>query len=115
MKKANRLKKNEEFQIVFQRGKSVANRQFVVYHLTKEKQVNTRIGLSVSKKLGNAVKRNHIKRLVRESLRELIPKLKQNQDLILIARKPVTDMDLEQVKKSIYHVLQKGRLYDKSN
>ncbi|STY44691.1 Ribonuclease P protein component [Listeria grayi] len=52
MKKAYRIKKNQEFQTVFKRGKSVANRQFVVYLLKQESaDTHFRIGLSVSKKL----------------------------------------------------------------
>ncbi|WP_096186089.1 ribonuclease P protein component [Evansella halocellulosilytica] len=110
MKKENRLKKNEEFQIVFQRGTSVANRQFVVYQVEKKAQKDVRIGLSVSKKIGNAVTRNRIKRLIREVLRDLIPELKQNYDLIIIARKPVAEMNQHEVKKSINHVLNRAKL-----
>ncbi|MBD2813096.1 ribonuclease P protein component, partial [Xenorhabdus sp. Vera] len=71
MKKKHRIKKNDEFQAVFQKGKSNANRQFVVYQLDKEEQPNFRIGLSVSKKIGNAVVRNRIKRMVRQAITEL--------------------------------------------
>ncbi|WP_088036656.1 ribonuclease P protein component [Evansella clarkii] len=115
MKKTNRLKKNEEFQKVFQQGTSVANRQFVVYFLDKEEQTNIRIGLSVSKKLGNAVKRNKIKRLLREGLREFLPEMNSNLDLIIIARKPAAEMELEEIRKSLRHVLHKGRLLQKYN
>ncbi|MBU9722299.1 MULTISPECIES: ribonuclease P protein component [Bacillaceae] len=110
MKKENRLKKNEEFQVVFQRGSSVANRQFVVYKLKKTDQKNIRIGLSVSKKLGNAVIRNRIKRLLREGLRELIPSLNGSYDVVLIARKPVTEMDMLSINKSLKHVFKLGKL-----
>ncbi len=50
MKKRNRLKKNEDFQKVFKRGTSMANRQFVLYTLDQPKQEELRVGLSVSKK-----------------------------------------------------------------
>lgn len=50
MKKDFRVKKDKEFQEAFKKGKSVANRQFVVYILKKPEQENFRIGLSVSKK-----------------------------------------------------------------
>lgn len=110
MKKENRLKKNEEFQQVFKRGKSVANRQFVVYYLKKEQQTNIRVGISVSKKLGNAVVRNKIKRLVREAIREIIPNLNQSCDLVIIARKPTVEMSLDEIKKSLKHVLKLSRV-----
>ena len=68
MKKAYRVKKEADFQKVFHQGESMANRQFVVYSLNKENQSHFRVGLSVGKKLGNAVKRNEIKRKIRHVL-----------------------------------------------
>ncbi|SDZ65074.1 ribonuclease P protein component [Evansella caseinilytica] len=110
MKKDNRLKKNEEFQKVFQQGTSVANRQFVVYSLFKKDQDTLRIGLSVSKKIGNAVARNKVKRYIREGMREFIPQMKPDRDLIIIARQPVVGMGVDEVRRSLHHVLQRGKL-----
>jgi len=56
MKKSYRVKKDREFQQVFHKGKSTANRQFVIYKLNKEAQAHFRVGISVSKKLGNDIK-----------------------------------------------------------
>ncbi|WP_147802525.1 ribonuclease P protein component [Alkalicoccus halolimnae] len=111
MKKQHRLKKNEEFQHVFQRGSSAANRQFVVYQLPRQEQTHIRIGLSVSKKLGNAVQRNRIKRLMKEVLRDLTEDLKQEYDVVIIARKPAASMELEEVTKSLRHVLKVAKLF----
>lgn len=110
MRKEYRIKKNKDFQKVFKHGRSFANRQFVVYVLEKEAQNNFRIGLSVSKKLGNAVKRNEIKRYMRRSIHELKDKLVRNHDYVIIARKPVADMDFFEVKKSLIHVLKVGKM-----
>ena len=66
MEKAYRIKKNTDFQTIYKRGKSVANRQFVVYTYNSNKN-HFRLGISVSKKLGNAVTRNRIKRAIREN------------------------------------------------
>src|SRR5690625_6011044 len=71
MKKAFRIKDNKEFQEVFQKGKSFANRQLVVYYKKKPMQSHFRIGLSVGKKIGNAVTRNRIKRYLRQAFHEL--------------------------------------------
>ncbi|PTL37696.1 ribonuclease P protein component [Alkalicoccus saliphilus] len=111
MKKQHRLRKNEEFQKVFQHGKSAANRQFVVYQLSRRGQEHVRIGLSVSKKLGNAVQRNRIKRLMKEALRGTAEELRQDCDVVIIARKPAASMELEEVQKSLKHVLKVAKLY----
>lgn len=105
MKKEFRIKKNKEFQEVFKKGKSYANRQFVVYVLPKKDQVHFRIGLSVSKKIGNAVKRNEIKRYIRQSFHELMGEVHNENDYIIIARKPAAEMNFHEVKKSLIHVL----------
>ena len=71
MKKSYRVKRDKDFNAIFKSGQNVANRKFVVYRLRKD-QPHFRVGLSVSKKLGNAVTRNRIKRLIRHSLRPMI-------------------------------------------
>ncbi|MCP3763094.1 ribonuclease P protein component [Domibacillus sp. A3M-37] len=109
MKKSFRIKKNDDFQTVFSKGKSFANRQFVVYMYKKEQNVPFRIGLSVSKKLGNAVVRNRIKRYIRQSFTELKADIKPGYDFIVIARKPAADLSCAEVKGSLIHVLKLAR------
>ncbi len=110
MRKEQRIKKNTDFQLVFNHGKSTANRQFVIYILKKNNQANFRIGLSVSKKIGNAVTRNRIKRLIREAFKEIKAELPTNYDFVIIARKPTANMDFHQVKSSIIHILKLAKL-----
>jgi ribonuclease P protein component len=107
----NRLRKNEEFQIVFKQGKSVANRQFVIYSLEKEEQNDFRVGISVSKKMGNAVKRNHLRRWIKELIRLRAEEIKKNQDFIVICRLPAVDLDFDQFKSSLYHCMKKANLF----
>ncbi|MFJ8087915.1 ribonuclease P protein component [Lysinibacillus sp. NPDC095746] len=114
MKKRQRVKKNDDFQKVFKKGKSFANRQFVVYFLEKEGQAEFRIGLSVSKKLGNAVTRNQIKRYIRQSIHELKDELKPNMDYVIIARQPAATMDFHEVKQSLQHVLRIAKALKKA-
>jgi len=113
MKKEFRIKKNEEFQHTFRNGKTFANRQLVIYYLHKPGQEHFRIGLSVGKKIGNAVTRNRIKRLLRQSFLELEPEIKNEYDIVIIARKPTKDMTLKEMKKSLTHLLYKQRLLNK--
>lgn len=111
MKKEYRVKKNKEFQEAFKKGKSFANRQFVVYLLIKPNQEHFRIGLSVSKKLGNAVTRNQIKRYIRQAFLEIEDQVKNEYDYVIIARKPASEMGLDEIKKSLTHVLKIAKVF----
>ena len=73
----------------------------MIYTLNKPNQSHFRIGLSVSKKIGNAVTRNQIKRYVRQTFHELDGQLHNETDYIIIARKPTAEMDFFEVKKSL--------------
>ncbi|ASN07258.1 ribonuclease P protein component [Virgibacillus necropolis] len=113
MKKAFRIKDNEEFQLLFKKGKSFANRQLVVYYMEKEGQAHFRIGISVGKKIGNAVTRNRIKRHLRHAFQDLKEEIAKPSDIIIIARQPTKDMSYEQFKKSLIHLLSRERLIKK--
>ncbi|MDY0409935.1 ribonuclease P protein component [Virgibacillus soli] len=113
MKKEYRVKDNKDFQTIFKHGKSFANRQLVLYYLHKPNQEHFRIGLSVGKKLGNAVLRNQIKRYLRQAFHELEKDVKQEYDFIVIARTPTREMGLRDFKKSLSHLLSKERLLHK--
>lgn len=105
MNKRQRIKKDKEFQLVFKKGKSYANRQFIVYIYRKEGQEDFRFGLSVSKKVGNAVTRNRIKRFLRQSFLEIKDELRKDMDYVVIARNQAAEKDFHETKKSLQHVL----------
>ncbi|WP_100011702.1 ribonuclease P protein component [Lentibacillus sediminis] len=107
MKKAFRIKKNEEFQAAFKHGKSFANRQLVIYYVKKPDQEHIRVGLSVGKKIGNAVTRNRIKRYLRQAFQEMEAQIREEYDIVIIARKPTKDMGQEEIRKSLNHLLYK--------
>lgn len=121
MKKQFRIKKNKEFQVAFRKGKSFANRQLVIYYVEKPEQSHFRIGLSVGKKIGNAVVRNRIKRYLRQAFQELEESILRPDDIVIIARKPTKEMGYEEIKKSLIHLLnrecflrrKKGKLRNK--
>ncbi|GAB7388495.1 ribonuclease P protein component [Bacillaceae bacterium] len=110
MRRENRLKKNEDFQKIFRYGKSTANRQFVIY-LLEGKEEGFRAGISVSKKIGKAVVRNRVKRLVREAIRAKEDRIRPRVDFVVIARTPVADMDYEELSKCLYHAMGKAKLF----
>ena len=90
MKKELRVKKSTEFETIIKKRKSVANREFVLYWNPNDLE-HMRIGLSVGKKIGNAVARNKTKRQVRMMVHELF-------------RKPYSQNDFEQNKKSLQNL-----------
>ncbi|MBA4494114.1 ribonuclease P protein component [Paenactinomyces guangxiensis] len=112
MQQEYRLKRRNDFRRVFRAGESFANRQFVVYVYLRREPGPTRIGISVSKKVGNAVVRNRIKRLVKEVAREWVPQLRKQVDIVVIARKPVAVMDYVQVKSSLRHVFTRAGVFE---
>lgn len=93
----------------------MANRQFVLYRLKKQDQTMFRLGLSVSKKVGNAVTRVQVKRYIRQVFLELSNELDPSCDYVVIARKPAADLNFHETKKSLTHVMKKARVLKSEN
>ncbi len=108
MQKELRLRKREDFSKVYRTGKSVANYQFVLYYREQSVRPAFRLGISASKKLGNAVVRNRLRRTVKEIWRLNQDRILPNYDYVVIIRKAAVDMDYQQMEKSMLHVLKKG-------
>src|SRR5699024_7454631 len=108
---AYRIKRNEEFQRIFNAGKSFANRELVIYYIKKNHQTHFRVGLSVGKQFGNAVMRNQIKRYLREAFSSVEAKIYPVVNIISIARNLTINMDYHQIKRSLSHLLHKENLF----
>lgn len=106
--KKYRLAKREDFHKVYRYGKSVANHQFVLYYLPKTGQGEFRLGLSISKKVGNAVVRNRLRRVIKEIVRLNIDRITGGYDYIIIVRKPCAEMNYKELEKSLFHVFRKA-------
>ena len=104
MEKNLRLKKNKDFTFVYKRGKSCWNKNFTLFY-KKNKLENSRVGFSISKKYGNAVKRNYIKRRLREIVRHNKELLPSETDIILIPKKNTYNMSYNLLEKSVIHIL----------
>jgi ribonuclease P protein component len=88
-RRAGRITRSGDFDAVYRRGRSSANRHLVVYAFDRpagEPDREVRLGLSVSRKVGGAVERNRVKRVLRERFREIAPELREGVDLVVIAR-----------------------------
>ncbi len=83
-----RITRSGDFDAVYRRGRSAANRHLVVYAFARDETppAPARLGLSVSKKVGGAVERNRVKRVLRERFAEIAPTLPRGIDVVVIAR-----------------------------
>lgn len=106
MEYSESLKKNRDFQVVYRQGTSYANRYLVMYvkenHLKKN-----RIGISVSKKVGNSVVRHRLTRLIRESYRLNEQKFRSGLDIVVVARVNAKGRSCQEIEKALLHL---GRL-----
>ena len=91
--KVNRIKSKNAFQLVYQTGRSVVDSMSVMYVLPNEEQ-NIKIGFAVGKKMGTAVIRNRVKRLMREVFRHRREELKNGVEIIWVARKKLIAADI---------------------
>lgn len=103
MKFSESLKKNSYFQDVYKNGKSYANRFFVMYVLKNDLGKN-RLGISVSKKVGNSVIRHHVTRLVREAYRLQEEIFNSGLDIVVIARVSARNVSYHETEKAILHL-----------
>jgi len=108
------IKKNSDFQTVFEKGHSIVSRYLVVYFLPKP-QEKTRFGICVGKKLGKAVTRNRLKRILREAIQRLDADQIPEGDLVLVGRQRLIDASLTEVTIQLQSVLLKLRNENQSN
>ena len=97
------LKKNRDFQKVYRLGKSYANKYLVMYILENHTERN-RIGISVSKKVGNSVIRHHLTRLIRESYRLQEDMFHSGWDIVIIARASAKEVGFHQIESALMHL-----------
>lgn len=101
------LKKNSEFQSVYKKGKSLANKYLVMYVVSNDSEKN-RIGISVSRKVGNSVVRHRITRLIRESYRLNEEKFETGYDFVVIARATAKGKSYKDIESALLHL---GRIH----
>lgn len=108
MKFSESLKKNKDFQVVYRKGKSLANKYLVMYVMKNGLERN-RIGISASKKVGNSVVRHHLARLIRENYRLLEENFQCGYDIIIVVRVSAKEITFADMKSALIHL---GKLHD---
>lgn len=103
MEYSESLKKNKDFQFIYQNGKSRGNRYLVMY-VFRQDTMRNRVGISVSKKVGNSVVRHHLTRLIRESYRLNEKKFVGGLDLIVIARPGAKERNFFEIESALLHL-----------
>ena len=109
MLKNNVLRKDADFDNVYKRGRSVGERYVVVFYIKNHRDINRTCFLA-SKKVGNSVRRNRARRLMRESYRLMKDRLPAGYDMIIIARNTITGRTFFEVDKSIKRAFSKAGL-----
>ena len=113
-----KLKKNMEFRIVYKRGKSIANDLLVLYIFKNRKNrsdnnyIYNKVGISVSKKVGNSVVRSRVKRLITESYRLKEENINKGYDFVFVARSKAKDKSYHDIDKSIHNLFKRAGLYN---
>ena len=107
------LKKNKDFQIVYKKGKSYANKYLVMYVLNNEEKKN-RLGISVSKKVGNSVVRHRLTRLVRESYRLQESRFQKGLDIVVICRASAKGRTYQELESALIHLGKLHNIIDES-
>jgi ribonuclease P protein component len=87
-----RLSRSAEFERVYRQGRSTANRHLVLYTFPNPSAERPRLGLSVSRKVGGAVERNRVKRMLRESFARVEGELRSDQDVVVVARPSAAEL-----------------------
>ena len=109
MKYSESLKKNKDFQYIYRKGTSYANKYLVMYVLENGTSQN-RLGISVSKKVGNSIVRHRITRLIRESYRLHENIFNSGLDIVVVARVGAKEVGYAEIESALLHVSKLHRI-----
>ena len=107
MKFSESLKKNHQFQFVYKNGRSYANKYLVMY-IKENGTDRNRIGISVSKKVGNSIVRHRVTRLIRESYRLHEAIFNSGLDIVIVARSNAASVGFNEIENALLHL---GKLH----
>lgn len=106
---SNKIKSKKDFQFVYTKGRSVVDSMSVMYVINNE-DASLKIGFAVGKKMGNAVVRNRIKRLMREVFRKRRSELKESTKIIWVARKKLATASIDTYDRIFMRLVKRAGL-----
>ena len=104
MKFTQKLRSNEQFKKVYSEGRSKANRYLVMYVKENSEDIN-RLGISISKKVGNSVERHYFKRCVKESYRLHEEMFNSGLDIVVLARQGAKGIKYSEIESALIHLM----------
>lgn len=107
--KEARIRTGREYRQVYQKGKRVGGRYIIIYYQENQHPVN-RFGIVTSKKVGQAVVRNRVKRQLRELARSITDKIQGKFDIVVVARPSIKGCSFAMIEKDFLLVMKKARL-----
>ncbi|MGB4660239.1 MAG: ribonuclease P protein component [Mobilitalea sp.] len=110
MKQSESLKRNEDFRNVYNTGKSYANKYLIMYVKRNEQDIN-RLGISVSKKVGNSIVRHRITRLIRESYRLSEDSFLSGLDIVVVARASAKGKEFRDIESALFHLMKLHKIW----
>jgi len=108
------LKSNFDYKEIYRTGKSYANKYLIMY-IKKNEFDSNRLGISVSKKVGNSVVRHRVTRLIRESYRLSEDRLLIGLDIVITARVGAKGRDYSEIESAVLHLLKLHKVVKKSS
>ena len=99
---------------MYRKGSSKANDLLVLVY-ARSRTGGVHVGISVSKKIGNSVRRNRVKRRLRESFSPVIPRVKEGYNIIFIAREPVAEAKFTAIGAAVHNLLRRADLLKKED
>ncbi|MBR2390875.1 MAG: ribonuclease P protein component [Clostridia bacterium] len=114
LKRVNRLKKRYQFNYVYKAGAHFSDKALVLY-VTPAKTKSIKVGFSVTKKIGKAVVRNFTKRRLREIVAKQLPNLKQNYNIIVVAKDNISSFSFADLEKQFAKLLSQAELFNEKS
>lgn len=105
MQKKYRLTQNSSFNYIYKRGKSVSAASMLLYKVNSH---NLKVGITVGKKVGNSVVRSRVKRRIKERFRLLIPRIDNNYNYVIVAKKGCAELSSEIINRDLLYLLEKS-------